>query len=808
MKKTLSLLGLLFVLCGFLISCDSFMQAGEVKKQLEEMIAYANAPSYKITIEYNPDEGAVRAPALGETHKKVTDVFDLKFEPAKDHVFYKWEASSVDLPAGDKIEDYIEIENPLLSGTRATFKKELTNIVIKASAPGLPYTDITITGSKGKFSPSKGTYACIDTYTYPISFDPDQDYEFICWEIYDRNNDGFTGIIENGTYIEIDDIYSAETSYKLIAAPQDPDLSLGIRPVIAERPQILSCTPLFGVDSPKETSIHVIFDHDMDPYSIYYKQYEIDELIASGITDFLPSNNAENRYGYKKKSGSNELYYYKNISITDENGISLLSKYGDPVFETPRILAISPKDMPDWTRINVVLDKNFYYEEAKKPVTMPMSKKWVYSVTDKSDSTPPDVTKINVKSGGEILIGQTAQPGQPNLSNKIIDVDMIVQDIGRGPAESFTIELINAGDDTRQTKDVNYQQVTSQKAAFNGSISLKDLGLAKDSVYKMQLKISDGKEETVLPEKDLYYWFKINTSSTPVPSKLYCVKKEADGITVAWLPPVDDTCDSLVYSGYSISWQGQYVDGTEISGNEEGLNDTVFKYKIPANKEIASLNVDLWTYLEEEGNSTEKGSHATFDVFAEPVPELNFFMPIEDIFSISGRGTVATGIIERGIINISDTVRIIGNEYTKDTVITGVEINRQMFDSAAAGQSVGLLLRGVSKDDLSRGMFIIKPGVLQVHKKFKAYIYKKTKDEGGINRPFVSGEDRDWGFYMYITDVNGRMSFGGNNIIKVGEDRIAEIVLEKDMPIFAGEDFSIRTGGQTVGTGTILEIIE
>ena len=181
MKKGLGFFALTMFLTGvFLTSCDSFMQAGKVKDQLEEMIAYANAPSYKITIEYNPDEGVIRAPALGETHQKVTDVFDLKFELAKDHVFYKWEASSVDLPAGDKIEDYIEIENPLLSGTRATFKKELTNIVIKASAPGLPYTDLTITGSKGKFSPSKGTYACIDTYSYPISFDPDQDYEFIC----------------------------------------------------------------------------------------------------------------------------------------------------------------------------------------------------------------------------------------------------------------------------------------------------------------------------------------------------------------------------------------------------------------------------------------------------------------------------------------------------------------------------------------------------------------------------------------------------------------------------------------------------
>ena len=178
MKKFTALVRVIFAglfLCIATTSCDSFMQADEMKAYLEQMIAYANAPSFKISISYDSEEGVIRKPVLGETNQKVTDVFEIMFEPAKNHAFYKWEATSVNLPAGENIEDYIEFENEYSSGTRVTFKKELSAIVLTASAPSYPHTDVTITGSKGKFSPSKGTYSCIETYTYPLSFDPDQD---------------------------------------------------------------------------------------------------------------------------------------------------------------------------------------------------------------------------------------------------------------------------------------------------------------------------------------------------------------------------------------------------------------------------------------------------------------------------------------------------------------------------------------------------------------------------------------------------------------------------------------------------------
>ncbi len=798
MKKGLGFFALTMFLTGvFLTSCDSFMQAGKVKDQLEEMIAYANAPSYKITIEYNPDEGVIRAPALGETHQKVTDVFDLKFELAKDHVFYKWEASSVDLPAGDKIEDYIEIENPLLSGTRATFKKELTNIVIKASAPGLPYTDLTITGSKGKFSPSKGTYACIDTYSYPISFDPDQDYEFICWEIYDRNNDGFTGIIENGTYIEIDDIYSAETSYKLVAVPQDPDLSLGIRPVIAERPQTLSCTPMMGVENPIETAIQVIFDHDMDPYSIYYTQDEIDELIDSGIKDFLPDNNAEKRYGYKKKSGSNELYYYKNISIIDENGNNLLSRYNAPVFETGRILTIAPKadnPIPMWSQINVTLDKSFFYKESDKDITMPMNKKWVYMATDAIDKNRPTISKIILKAGNTLLTAKTEENvNSTNIyeSLKKINLELTVQDIESGPSDTFEIKLTK-GSTEIDSKSVYYQSITSQRGIFKGDLELSAEGLTNSTDYKMTLTVRDktGRAEN---KETLEYLFTVDTTRPPAVSAIYYVGRVGSKYRVAWLPATS-TIDK-----YIISWSGQYPDEDILEENNIEVQPTEFTYDL----DVDGLN-NVKVKVDIKQGAQNIGSEY-FDVFTTPSPNLSFFMPVNEVLSISGRGTIAKGTIARGLINIGEQVQIIGYDKTLSSVITGVEINRTIVDFASEGAEAGLLLRGVSRSEISRGMFVVKANELQNHKKFKAYLYKILPQDGGS--PVALTNNQTIQIALQTAELPGTVSFEGENLFP-GAHKFVEINLDQGMPIYEGEEFFIRDGGKTIAHGTIMEVLE
>jgi elongation factor Tu len=195
-----------------------------------------------------------------------------------------------------------------------------------------------------------------------------------------------------------------------------------------------------------------------------------------------------------------------------------------------------------------------------------------------------------------------------------------------------------------------------------------------------------------------------------------------------------------------------------------------------------------------------------------PVPpravELPFLMPIEDVFSITGRGTVATGRIERGIINSSEEVDIIGLGAEKlKSVVTGVEMFRKILDRGEAGDNVGLLLRGVDKNQIRRGMVICKPGSVLPHTKFKAEIYVLSKDEGGRHTPFFNKYRPQ--FYFRTTDVTGEtvlpegveMVMPGDNIT-ITVQLIAPIAMEKNLR------FAIREGGRTVGAGQVTEILE
>ncbi len=194
-----------------------------------------------------------------------------------------------------------------------------------------------------------------------------------------------------------------------------------------------------------------------------------------------------------------------------------------------------------------------------------------------------------------------------------------------------------------------------------------------------------------------------------------------------------------------------------------------------------------------------------------PLPErpvdLDFLMPIEDIFSISGRGTVVTGRIERGKIKVSDEVEIVGIHDTSKTVVTGVEMFRKLLDSGQAGDNVGILLRGTKKDDVERGQVLAKPGSITPHTKFKGEVYILTKEEGGRHTPFFDGYRPQ--FYFRTTDVTGvahlpegtEMVMPGDNV-NLQVELIAPIAMEK------GVRFAIREGGRTVGAGTVTDIIE
>jgi elongation factor Tu len=200
---------------------------------------------------------------------------------------------------------------------------------------------------------------------------------------------------------------------------------------------------------------------------------------------------------------------------------------------------------------------------------------------------------------------------------------------------------------------------------------------------------------------------------------------------------------------------------------------------------------------------------AVDDFIPQPAREIDkpFLMPVEDVFSITGRGTVATGRVERGTVKVGEEVEIVGLRDTAKTVVTGVEMFRKILDQAEAGDNVGLLLRGIEKEGIERGQVLAKPGSIKPHKKFKAEVYVLSKEEGGRHTPFFNGYRPQ--FYFRTTDVTGvaklpagvEMVMPGDNV-QMEIELITPIAMEKTMR------FAIREGGRTVGAGRVTEIVE
>jgi elongation factor Tu len=191
----------------------------------------------------------------------------------------------------------------------------------------------------------------------------------------------------------------------------------------------------------------------------------------------------------------------------------------------------------------------------------------------------------------------------------------------------------------------------------------------------------------------------------------------------------------------------------------------------------------------------------------ERVIDKPFIMPIEDIFSIQGRGTVVTGRIEKGIAKVSDEMEIVGFRDTRKTVITGVEMFKKLLDEGRAGDNVGLLLRGIEKTDVERGQVVAKPGSITPHKKFKGEVYVLSKDEGGRHTPFFNGYRPQ--FYFRTTDVTGVAHLPqGMEMVMPGDNVTLEVELITPVAMDKGLRFAIREGGRTVGAGTVTEIVE
>lgn len=194
-----------------------------------------------------------------------------------------------------------------------------------------------------------------------------------------------------------------------------------------------------------------------------------------------------------------------------------------------------------------------------------------------------------------------------------------------------------------------------------------------------------------------------------------------------------------------------------------------------------------------------------------PEPERDvdrpFLMPVEDVFSISGRGTVATGRVERGVIKINDKIEVVRFGDKKDTVATGLEMFNKLLDEARAGENVGVLLRGVEKDEIQRGQILAAPGTCTPHKKFKGPVYVLTKDEGGRHKPFFTGYRPQ--IYIRTTDVTGTVKLPeGVEMVMPGDNVEIEVELIYPVALEKGMRFAIREGGRTIGAGTVSEIIE
>ncbi|RRC94118.1 elongation factor Tu [Erysipelotrichaceae bacterium OH741_COT-311] len=183
-----------------------------------------------------------------------------------------------------------------------------------------------------------------------------------------------------------------------------------------------------------------------------------------------------------------------------------------------------------------------------------------------------------------------------------------------------------------------------------------------------------------------------------------------------------------------------------------------------------------------------------------------FLMSVEDVFTITGRGTVATGRVERGVLKLGEEVEIVGIHDTKKTVVTGIEMFRKLLDFAEAGDNIGALLRGVNRDEIQRGQVLAKPGSVTPHKQFKAQVYVLSKEEGGRHTPFVSNYRPQ--FYFRTTDVTGVIKLpAGVDMVMPGDNVEMEVELIAPIAVEKGTKFSIREGGRTVGSGNVTEII-
>jgi elongation factor Tu len=263
-----------------------------------------------------------------------------------------------------------------------------------------------------------------------------------------------------------------------------------------------------------------------------------------------------------------------------------------------------------------------------------------------------------------------------------------------------------------------------------------------------------------------------------------------------------------------------YLNKADMVDDEELLElvelevrDLLSTYEFPGDDTPIVIGSALKALEGDEGELGTQSILKLVEVMDEYIPEPEraidgaFLMPIEDVFSISGRGTVVTGRIERGIVKVGDEVEIVGIKDTTKTTCTGVEMFRKLLDEGQAGDNVGVLLRGTKRDEVERGQVLAKPGSITPHTKFEAEVYILTKEEGGRHTPFFKGYRPQ--FYFRTTDVTGAVELPeGTEMVMPGDNVQMKVELIAPIAMEDGLRFAIREGGRTVGAGVVSKIIE
>ena len=511
----------------------------------------------------------------------------------------------------------------------ADLRKQIEDQVALANAP---YFQILLEGSRGKFSPAKGQYQLKVTQSMDISFESDLDFQFIRWEVFNTKTDE---TVDSSEYIEISDPYSDKTSIKLLKEPV-PDMPLGVRSVVMERPQIISYTPI-ATGMLKDTTIQILFNCNMDPYSIYYTADEIDSLKNSGVEIFLPLY-GEKKYGHIKKDGKT---YFKNISITNKKtGQNINDCFEGPCFDDASTLSIAVNKnggrvIDDYTQVLVRLEKGFFYTVQGKPVEMAGSKMWMYQVNSETDTQPLVVSKsgdndlFSVKIDGTVQLskeashtigtGGTGFDTLKFLKNGKLNLDIRVQDQigGSGPNSFFMLNIkkiygenyaeLEAANQTEHSLKIDFQNVTSEEGTFKGTIDFAEEKLSlDDGVYEMNFDFKDRSNNSMTYPSGGNFYFAVDTKAPEI-SISTVSSSNSTTYTLSWSDYIDLKNTEIIYgeTGSTMTVSEPIAKGT-FTGNigniaSDKTYDVKLKFTDYAGNEIEKTVPPFMTGLEVTG---------------------------------------------------------------------------------------------------------------------------------------------------------------------------------------------------------------